>query len=429
MSVTTIGRRVVLGGACGLLAAPAVVRAQGKAGGVALVIGNSKYAWEAQLPNVRRDAPDIAKRFQAFGLNTELVQDAGRDAMNRAFDKFGAAAKSANFAAFYFAGHGASWGKDTYLVPVDADLSTPSTVQTLINSLDVGKATRGAANRLFVYDNCRNNPADGWRQLEAERNAITAYSSEGQRGGYAGAANTLVLFSTAPGHVALDGAAGQNSPFAASLLRQLNDASVDLQSLPSRLRRDLLLATQGRQVMFDRNNFSAPFSVNGSPRPGSAAPGGGFNPANVIELPKAYAYAQENSLPLPSGLIAYRAAGGSRDAQKVGSFQFARKSKLGTDPALLIVMSVEAQQTAEVIMSVKGRFNPKTQKMEGGSIWRYITSRIAGDRLDYVPRDGADHMIFDWHDANSGSFSGLNEDAGAQSKGVSSGIRFTRLDG
>ncbi|MEI6204990.1 MAG: caspase family protein, partial [Enhydrobacter sp.] len=112
MRLTSIGRRSALAGAGSLLVAPAIVRAQGKTNGVALVIGNSKYAREAQLPNVRRDAPDIAKRFESFGLKTELVQDAGRDAMNRALEKFGAAAKGADFAAFYFAGHGASWGRD-----------------------------------------------------------------------------------------------------------------------------------------------------------------------------------------------------------------------------------------------------------------------------------------------------------------------------
>src|SRR5471032_3291881 len=176
-----IGRRGLIAAAGGLLASPAIVRAQGQGNGVALVIGNSKYAWEAQLPNVRRDAPDIAKRFQALGLKTELVQDAGRDAMNRALENFGAAANGANFAAFYFAGHGASWGKDTYLVPVDADLSNPGTVQTLVVASAIGKSTRTAANRLVVFDNCRNNPADGWRQLEAERNAVT--SPDAQRSG------------------------------------------------------------------------------------------------------------------------------------------------------------------------------------------------------------------------------------------------------
>src|SRR5476649_2811471 len=117
-----IGRRGVLTGAAGLLASPAVVRAQGQTAGVALVIGNSKYQWEASLPNVRRDAPDIAKRFQALGLKTELLQDLGREAMQQAIAKFGEASRGARLAAFYFAGHGVTWDKQTYVVPVDADL-------------------------------------------------------------------------------------------------------------------------------------------------------------------------------------------------------------------------------------------------------------------------------------------------------------------
>mgnify|MGYP003351395944 CR=1 FL=1 len=47
---------------------------------VALVIGNSKYQWETQLPNVRRDVAAVARRLQAYGLKTELLEDSGRDA-------------------------------------------------------------------------------------------------------------------------------------------------------------------------------------------------------------------------------------------------------------------------------------------------------------------------------------------------------------
>ena len=136
----TIGRRALMG-AAGALTLPSLpARAQGSAAGVALVIGNSKYQWEAQLPNVRRDVPDIAKRFQAMGLKTELLQDLGRDGMRQAIERFAAAARGANLTAFYFAGHGATWGKDTYLVPVDADLSNPSAVQTLLPATEINSS-------------------------------------------------------------------------------------------------------------------------------------------------------------------------------------------------------------------------------------------------------------------------------------------------
>jgi hypothetical protein len=416
-----------------VLASPAVLRAshaQGGKGGVALVIGNSKYQWEAALPNVKRDAPDVAKRFQALGLQTELVEDGGRAAMDQALAKFKSAAKGANFAAFYFAGHGASWEKSMYLVPVDADLSNPETVKTLIPGPTIGLSMKAAANHLVVYDNCRNNPADGWRQLEAERAA--QFNPEQARGsGGGGGPNWLVLFSTAPGRIARDGPPGQNSPFAASLLRQMNDASVDLQSLPSRLRRDLLIATQGRQVLWDRNSYAAPFSINGSPRPGSAADGAGGwggDPAKIIELPKAYAWAHENGLPLPSGLIAHRPSNPA-DAAKVGSFHYMAQSPIGVVPQLMIVMSVEDQQTAEIIVAGKGRYNQKLAKGEAGSYWRFTTARLNGSRLEYVPRDSASRFIYSWSDANSGHLTMLNESQVGSKGNASYNAPFTRLDG
>ena len=425
-----IGRRSLLAGAGGLIASPHLVRAQTQTGGVALVIGNSKYKWEARLPNVKRDAPDVAKSFESYGIKTELVMDAGLEAMNRALAKFGAVAKGANFAAFYFAGHGASWGKDSYLVPVDADLSNPRTVETLVKTAATGQAMREAANHLLVFDNCRNNPADGWLQLESERNAII--SPEQLRRGPSAGPNSLVLFSTAPGRIARDGPAGENSPFAAAFIRRLHPGSIDLQSTPSKLRRDLLIATEGKQVLWDDNNFQQPFVLhaprNRNPVAVSSSPGWGGDPSRIIELAKAYAYARENGLPLPSGLIAHRPPGNSRHSQKVGSFQFINRTPLGQDPALIIVISVDEQQTAEVIMSMKGRFNPKENKTEQGTLWRFVTGRISGDKLDFVPRAGSSRWAFDWRDVNSGSFSLVNDkQVGANNLGYNA--RFTRLDG
>ncbi len=425
---STVGRRALIAGAGLALAAPAV-RAQGTSGGVALVIGNSKYHWEAPLPNVKRDAPDVARAFQSYGLKTELIQDAGRSAMNRAFENFGTAAKGANIAAFYFAGHGASWGTDSYLVPVDADLGNPtSTIGTLTKTQVVSQAMREAANRLLVFDNCRNNPADGWRQLEAEREAATGFGGTGPAAP-ARSGHGLALYSTAPGRIARDGPAGENSPFAAALLRQLQSDSVDLHTLPSKLRRDLLIVTEGKQLVWDRTRIQQSVVLN-APRNRQPVAVGSVagNPARIVELPKAYAYAQEHGLPLPPGLIAYRAPANARDARKIGSFHFLNRNELGESQAILIVISVEEQQTAEIIMSVKGRFNPETKKMEAGSIWRFVTGRLSGDRMEYVPRAGSARWVFDWRDANAPTFN-LVSDEQVGARGWIHNARLTRLDG
>ena len=53
------------------------------------------------------------------------------------------------------------------VVPVDADLSDPNAVRSLVGAPDLSAAAKDAARRLLVFDSCRNNPADGWRQQEA----------------------------------------------------------------------------------------------------------------------------------------------------------------------------------------------------------------------------------------------------------------------
>lgn len=391
----------------GLLATPAIVRAQGQ-NGVALVIGNSKYKWEASLPNVKRDAPDVAKRFQALGLKTELLQDAGQDAMRAAVDKFASAARGANLAAFYFAGHGASWNEDTYLVPDDADLGNPSSVQSLVSVRSIIGATREAQHRLLVFDSCRNNPADGWRQ----RDAVDSSKISGTELGVAtsNGPKTLVLFSTAPGRVAVDGPAGQNSPFAAMFLRQLSASTVDLQALPTKLRRDILIATEGRQLLWDQNTFDQPFSLTNSStnRPATSGSASPETSSQIVELPSAYAFAREKGLLLPPGLVALRPSSSSPDSSKIGSFKTTYKASIDSrhgnttiEPMLFIVLSTSGS-AAEVIFSTKDWYR------EGGKFWTYGMGNLEGPKIAVAVNRarGAEYPhTFVWKDANSGSYS------------------------
>jgi hypothetical protein len=345
------------------------------------------------------------------------VQDAGRDAMQRALDAFSTASRGASLAAFYFAGHGAAWGKDTFLVPVDADLSDPATVKTLIKNGSVREGLAQAGNRLLVFDNCRNNPADGWRQQEA-----ADYS-----GAYVGMGgnpmpNTLGLFSTAPGRVAVDGPSGDFSPFAAALMRQFEAPQVDLMTLPALLRREVLIATQGRQVVFDNNSYRQPFQMKGArgAAPGGSRSGWAADPSRIVEVPNAYAFAQQNGLLLPPGLIAHRPAAGAPNAQMIGSYKFT--DSFG-GPAVTLVMSVEEPGFAEVITSLRER--------AGGNLgWRFNRATVSGRSLEFLPSAKARPVQFTWSDGNGGRLTVLGGGGGGGGSGkASASAPFTRLDG
>jgi hypothetical protein len=408
-----LGRRIVLASA-GSLFAPAIGRAQGANSGAALVIGNSKYQWEASLPNVRRDAPDVTRTFQGLGLKTELVQDAGRDAMLAALARFGAAVGGARQAVLYFAGHGAIWENRTYVVPMDADLSDPSGVRTLIPVHDIIASMDRASCRLLALDSCRNNPADGWRQRRAEEKARRHQSEGADR--ERDPPNTMMLFSTTPGRVALDGPAGDNSPFAAAFMHQLEAPSIDLQGLPAKLRRDLLIATDGRQVLWDRSNYDQPFVLAGT-KGARVGSGSRQDPSRLIELGNAYAFAQQSGLPMPPGLVACRTPGAARDGQIAGSFKYMGANN---DPAVLVVLAASADQGAEAVLSARDN--------KGNASWRFLHGALPGGELELDHPDGNERLMFKWSDANAGKVTILPGGNKTHGSRVISGA-FTRLDG
>ena len=399
---SNLTRRSLVAGAGLWLAAPAIVKAEGQ-NGAALVIGNSKYKWEASLPNVRRDIADVAKRLQEIGLKTDLVQDANRATMQAVIEKFKSAAAGADFALFYYAGHGASWDKHTYLVPVDTDLATPDAVKSLQNVSEISDAIKEANKKLLVFDNCRNNPADGWRQKAAADMARVANTEWQMMAGVERSPNTLGIFSTAPGNVALDGAAGENSPFAAALLEQLAASSINLQTLPTDVRRSVLIKTNGQQVVWSEGEINATLVPTRKSTAEAKTISKNYSPT-IIEIPKAYAFAAKRKLKLPLGLVCV--VTNTEHNNKIGSYSFDNKTWLGAVgsiatsnnvyESILIILGVDSNQAASAIIS-SVHF-----QHAGGAYWRLGKGRITDDSLELKERAGMtsdfNRQIFKWGD-------------------------------
>ena len=86
-----------------LLAVPAVVLADGR---VALVVGDSTYAYIGRLPNSDNDAADMsaAPRRLGFEVTTELVAD--RVELTEALRAFTRQSAGADVSLVFYAGHG-----------------------------------------------------------------------------------------------------------------------------------------------------------------------------------------------------------------------------------------------------------------------------------------------------------------------------------
>src|SRR3978361_251464 len=96
----------------------------------ALVIGNAKYPdAEAPLKEPINDARDIADELKRDGFNVDVGENLTGDAMRRAFDRFYARLKPGSVALFFFSGFGIRSARQSFMIPIDAQIWTEPDVR------------------------------------------------------------------------------------------------------------------------------------------------------------------------------------------------------------------------------------------------------------------------------------------------------------
>ena len=128
---------------------------------VALVIGNSAYQNADRLANPVNDARAIASALKGVGFETvQEGYDLGRDAMLKSLKSFGEAAKGADWAVIYYAGHGIEVKGVNYLIPIDAKLGDEEDVEEEAVSMSrlTGRLQDVPGIKVFILDACRENP-------------------------------------------------------------------------------------------------------------------------------------------------------------------------------------------------------------------------------------------------------------------------------
>lgn len=203
--------------------------------GVALIIGQSKYEHIAALPNPANDARDVAKMLTDLGFDARNVSDRDARKLKRDLERFAEDADGADVALVYYSGHGIEAGGENYLVPVDADIDSLKDADEALVPISalMDELKSAVPVTILLLDACRTSPFPPDAQLRrkptASASPVSAGGLEPVRGARALAAGpkatdnlgTVIGFAAEPGQPALDGAAGQNSPYAAALLRHL----------------------------------------------------------------------------------------------------------------------------------------------------------------------------------------------------------------
>jgi Tfp pilus assembly protein PilF len=225
----------------------------------ALVIGNAKYPdAEAPLKEPINDAKDIADELKRDGFDVETGENLTGDAMRRALDRLYARIKPRSVALIFFSGFGVQSARQSYLIPVDAQIWTEPDVrrdgfslETILSEIN----SRGAGVKIALIDASRRNPFERrFRSFSAGLAPVIAPNG------------TLVMYSAALSSVVGD-TGGAHSLFVSELLKEIRVPDLMAEETLNRTRVGVTRASRSEQVPWISSSLAEDFSFIPGARP------------------------------------------------------------------------------------------------------------------------------------------------------------------
>src|SRR5471032_1883044 len=259
-----------------LLVAPVLpsVAADNRGDRFALVIGNAKYPdAEAPLKEPINDAREVADELKRDGFSVEIGENLTGDAMRRALDKLYGRIKPGSVALVFFSGFGVQSSRQSYMIPVDAQIWTEPDVrrdgfslETILGEIN----SRGAGVKIALIDASRRNPFERrFRSFSAGLAPVIAPNG------------TLVMYSAALSSVVSD-TGGAHSLFGSELLKEIRVPDLMAEETLNRTRVGVTRASRSEQVPWISSSLAEDFSFipgalgssvpSSSPRPSAPGP-------------------------------------------------------------------------------------------------------------------------------------------------------------
>jgi hypothetical protein len=218
----------------------------------ALVIGNAKYPdADAPLKEPINDARAVADELKHDGFNVDTGENLTGDGMRRAFDKLYGKLKPGSVALIFFSGFGVQSNRQSYMIPVDAQIWTEADVrhdgfslETVLGEIN----SRGAGVKIALVDASRRNPYERrFRTFSAGLAPVIAPNG------------TLVMYSAALSSVVSDNG-GDRSLFVQELLKEIRVPDLMAEETLNRTRIGVTRASRGEQVPWISSSLAEDFS-------------------------------------------------------------------------------------------------------------------------------------------------------------------------
>src|ERR1700732_5064166 len=242
--------------------APLFASAATAADRFALVIGNAKYPdADAPLKEPINDARGIADELKRDGFTVEVGENLTGDGMHRAFERLYGHIKPGSVALIFFSGFGIQSNRQSFMIPVDAQIWTEADVRRDGLSLEtvLGEINnRGAGVKIALTDASRRNPFERrFRSFSAGLAPVIAPNG------------TLVMYSAALSSVISDNGS-DHSLFVQELLKEIRVPDLMAEETLNRTRVGVTRASRSEQVPWISSSLAEDFSFVPGARPAGA---------------------------------------------------------------------------------------------------------------------------------------------------------------
>src|SRR5580692_10074475 len=223
----------------------------------ALVIGNAKYPdADAPLKEPINDAREVADELKRDGFTVEIGENLTGDGMHKAFERLYGHIKPGSVALIFFSGFGIQSNRQSYMIPVDAQIWTEPDVRRDGFSLEMvlGEINnRGAGVKIALIDASRRNPFERrFRSFSAGLAPVIAPNG------------TLVMYSAALSSVISDNG-GDHSLFVQELLKEIRVPDLMAEETLNRTRVGVTRASRQEQVPWISSSLAEDFSFVSGP--------------------------------------------------------------------------------------------------------------------------------------------------------------------
>jgi Caspase domain len=231
---------------------------------IALVIGNAKYPdADAPLKEPVNDARSVADELKRDGFSVEIGENLTNDGMRKALDRMYNRIKPGSVALIFFSGYGIQSNRQSFMIPVDAQIWTEGDVRRDGFSLEtmLGEINnRGAGVKIALIDASRRNPYER-RFRSASAGLAPVIAPNG----------SLVMYSAALSSVVSDNG-GDHSLFVQELLKEIRVPDLMAEETLNRIRIGVTRASQREQVPWISSSLAEDFSFIPGAHPATSPP-------------------------------------------------------------------------------------------------------------------------------------------------------------